>query len=314
MSEWILSEQRWTSTRNWVQRTLKLTLFCFLFSGLAAAGRIYWDSLRGWSPLQRVYFRQYLYSAIPKILAGRSQYQLLVLMIPTKSKGFNQRLATDEDATPLDEKRFLLTEVARRKGAVTVHWQTFHRVNDEEMYGKFRNLIYQGKSPWEWCRPGHQVALGTFLVLVVLGLIWDKKDLERKRQGKTLKGPVLGSRWQFNHLKQSDGIGFRTEEHTLWQETVFRWSWDRRRVRIRAGEECGHFLLMRDTGTGKSVLIQQLLDQVRARGEAAIIYDSALEFVRRYYDPSRGPRGLSTDARTLLQSTKMNLKSEIRSG
>jgi hypothetical protein len=33
MSEWILSEQRWTSTRNWVQRTLKLALFCFLFSG-----------------------------------------------------------------------------------------------------------------------------------------------------------------------------------------------------------------------------------------------------------------------------------------
>ena len=209
-------------------------------------------------------------------------------MIPTKPKGFSQRLATDEDATPLDDKRFLLTEAAKRKGAVAVHWQTFHRVNDEEMYGKFRNLIYQGQSPWEWCRPGRQVALGTFLVLVVLGLIWDKKDLERKRQGKTLKGPVLVSRWQFNHFKQSDGIGFRTEETPSWQEKVFRWRRDRRRVRIRAEEECGHFLLMGDTGTGKSVLIQQLLDQVRARGEAAIIYDSALEFVPRYYDPSRG--------------------------
>src|SRR5438876_9469728 len=73
MSEWILSEQRWTSTRSWVQRTLRLTLFCFLFSGLAAAGRIYWDSLKEWSPLQRVYFRQYLYSTIPKILAGSGQ-------------------------------------------------------------------------------------------------------------------------------------------------------------------------------------------------------------------------------------------------
>src|SRR5262249_19678564 len=134
--------------------------------------------------------------------------------------------------------------------------------------------------------PGRQVALGTFLVLVALGLIWDKKDLERKRHGKTLKGPVLVSRWQFNHFKQSDGIGFRTEEPPSWQEKVFRR--DRRRVRIRAQEECGHFLLMGDTGTGKSVLIQQLLDQVRVRGEAAIIYDSALEFVPRYYDPSRG--------------------------
>src|SRR5438876_1986273 len=115
MSEWILSEQRWTSTRNWVQRTLKLTLFCFLFSGLAAAGRVYWDSLKEWSPLQRVYFRQYLYSTIPKILSGRSQYQVLVLMIPIKPKGFNWRLATDEDATPLDDKRFLLTEMGNRQ-------------------------------------------------------------------------------------------------------------------------------------------------------------------------------------------------------
>ena len=117
------------------------------------------DSLKERSPLERVNIRQYLYSTTPKILSGRSQYQLLVLVIPTKSKGLSQRLATDKDATPLDEKRFLLTQVARRKGAVAVHWQTFYRVNDQEMYGKFRNLIYQGQSQWEWCRPGRHVAL-----------------------------------------------------------------------------------------------------------------------------------------------------------
>src|SRR5262245_24393854 len=174
MSEWILSEQRWTSTRNWVQRTLKLSFFCFLFSALAGAGRTYWDYLKYWSPLQRIYVRQYLYSAIPKILSGRSQYQLLVLMIPTKAKGFNRHLATDEDATPLDEKRFLLTEVGKGRGALAVCWQTFHRVKDEEMYAKFRDLIYQGQSPWKWCRPGRQVGLGTFLVLVIVGLVWDR--------------------------------------------------------------------------------------------------------------------------------------------
>jgi len=286
MSEWILSEHRWTSTRNWVQRTLKLSLFCFLLSVLAGIGRTYWDYLKYWSPLQRVYFRQYLYSTVPKILSGRSHYQLLVLMIPARPKGFNHRLATDEDATPLDEKRFLLTEAAKKKGAVAVGWEAFHRVNDEEMYAKFRDLIYQGRSPWEWCRPGRQVAFGMFLVLVILGLVWDRKDLETKRQGKTLKGPVLVTRWQFNRLKQSNGIGFRTEDPPSWQERV--WHSDSRRVRVRSEEECGHFLLMGDTGTGKSVLIQQLLDQVLARGQSAIIYDPALEFVPRHYDESRG--------------------------
>jgi hypothetical protein len=286
MSEWILSEQRWTSTRNWVQRTLKLSLFCFLFAVLAGIGRTYWEYLKYWSPLQRVYFSQYLYSTMPKILSGRSQYRLLVLMIPIRPKGFSRRLATDEDATPLDEKRFLLTDAGKKKGAVAVGWETFHRINDEEMYSKFQNLIYQGQSPWQWCGPGRQVGLGAFLVLMILGVVWDRRDLERKRQGKTLKGPVLVTRWQFNRLKQSNGIGFQTEDPPSWQERV--WRSDRRRVRIRVEEECGHFLLMGDTGTGKSVLIQQLLDQVLARGQSAIIYDPALEFVPRYYDESRG--------------------------
>ena len=58
-------------------------------------------------------------------------------------------------------------------------------------------------------------------VLVILGLIWDKKDLERKRHGKALKGLVLVSRWQFNRFKQSNGIGFRTEAPSSWQEKCF---------------------------------------------------------------------------------------------
>ena len=59
-------------------------------------------------------------------------------------------------------------------------------------------------------------------------------------------------------------------------------------MRIRSEEERGHFLLMGDTGTGKSVLIQQMLGQVRQRKESAIIYDPALEFVPRYYDETQG--------------------------
>ena len=156
------------------------------------------------------------------------------------------------------------------------------------MYWKFRNLIYEGQSLWDWCAPGRTTAFGTFLVLVPLGMIWDKKDLELKRQGKTLKGPFLVSRWQFNRVRQSDGIGFCSEEKCRWQEKLFRRRSGRKLVRIRSEEERGHFLLMGDTGTGKSVLIQQMLGQVRQRKESAIIYDPALEFVPRYYDETQG--------------------------
>jgi hypothetical protein len=43
-----------------------------------------------------------------------------------------------------------------------------------------------------------------------------------------------------------------------------------------------------DTGAGKSALMFQVLRQVRSRGDSAIVYDPAREYVRRFYDPERG--------------------------
>jgi hypothetical protein len=43
-----------------------------------------------------------------------------------------------------------------------------------------------------------------------------------------------------------------------------------------------------DTGAGKSALMFQVLRQVRSRGDSAIVYDPAREFVKRFYDPDRG--------------------------
>ena len=51
-------------------------------------------------------------------------------------------------------------------------------------------------------------------------------------------------------------------------------------LRIRAKDEWLAFAQSWcDTGTGKSVLITQILDQVRGRGEPAIVYDPAMEFI-----------------------------------
>ncbi len=45
---------------------------------------------------------------------------------------------------------------------------------------------------------------------------------------------------------------------------------------------------MGDTGTGKSTLIKQLLQQIADRGEIAIVYDPAGEFTESFYKESRG--------------------------
>ena len=59
-------------------------------------------------------------------------------------------------------------------------------------------------------------------------------------------------------------------------------------IRIPAKAEAQHMQIIGDTGAGKSALMFQVLRQVRSRGDSAIVYDPAREFVKRFYDPSRG--------------------------
>ncbi len=52
--------------------------------------------------------------------------------------------------------------------------------------------------------------------------------------------------------------------------------------------ESSHILLMGDTGSGKSPAIRQILRQVKERGNSAIVYDPAMDFVGEFYSPERG--------------------------
>jgi type IV secretory pathway TraG/TraD family ATPase VirD4 len=58
--------------------------------------------------------------------------------------------------------------------------------------------------------------------------------------------------------------------------------------RIPKRLEASHILMMGDTGSGKSNAIRQLLRQVWDRGETAVIYDPAMDFVSEFYSPARG--------------------------
>ncbi len=45
---------------------------------------------------------------------------------------------------------------------------------------------------------------------------------------------------------------------------------------------------MGDSGSGKSSLIRQVLAQIAERGETAVVYDPALEYIGQFYSPQRG--------------------------
>jgi DNA helicase HerA-like ATPase len=62
----------------------------------------------------------------------------------------------------------------------------------------------------------------------------------------------------------------------------------RRPLRVPRNAENKHFLVVGDTGSGKSSVIRQMLYQVADRGDSAIVYDPACEFVKQLYDERRG--------------------------
>jgi type IV conjugative transfer system coupling protein TraD len=70
------------------------------------------------------------------------------------------------------------------------------------------------------------------------------------------------------------------------------WKWDKDQeknglvlaeVEIPEGAECSHLLFSGSPGSGKSTAIKELLDQVRERGQKAIIYDPSGEYIGPYF-------------------------------
>jgi hypothetical protein len=270
MPGWIFSEDSWTSARNWTKSTLLLAAFAAAVSAACVGFLSLLDYGLFWKPLQKAYFRSYLWAATPTLLGGRSDFSLLVVRVPAGA--VSEYLATDADVVPLDSENghFRLNAEARRRGATELRWATYSNTTDTEAYWELRDNIYNDRSVWDLWKWPRAVGYLVFVGLMVLGVYLDRKDITGKREGKNLKGPVLVAPEQFNLAKQGTGIGIKTAPNTTM-------------LRIRAKDEWLHFSIMGDTGSGKSVLITQILDQVRERGEPAIVYDPAMEFIQRYY-------------------------------
>ena len=59
-------------------------------------------------------------------------------------------------------------------------------------------------------------------------------------------------------------------------------------MRVPVRNEAQHFQLLGDTGAGKTTLIMQVLRQIQGRGDSAIVYDPACEYIQRFYNKDRG--------------------------
>jgi hypothetical protein len=229
-------------------------------------------------PLQRSYITEYMRAEAGAVVHMHGTYRLLYLGgDKTKPRlalpvdfAFGKMTLPDGRAVP-----FALSELARTQGYSFPFRGPTQKLADASMYRWLRYAIFDGKVPF-----------GVFTIsfieggVCLLAMLWFSipMDIQRFKQmkyGRVLRGPLMLSPKEFNKAQKGDGIGFKTTE-------------SEKMMRIPLRKEAQHLQLMGDTGVGKTQLIMQCLRQIRQRGDSAIVYDRACEYIQRFYDAGRG--------------------------
>jgi hypothetical protein len=250
-----------------------------------------------WTALQKQYALTYLLTA----RSGAGQYRLLMVRYPKSST-----MAVDRDVVPAPSSGappepavpFVLSEPAKHAGAKGLDWESFPNLDNRELHEWLRNDVYDSQSLGELVKVPLEQGTLFLAVLLPLAICHDLKRRGQLQEGRFVRGSQLVTRSQFNRAKRSDGIGFETSQLSFWE----RFRGPRpvsHMVRIPKDQESKHVLLMGDSGNDKASLIRQILVQIRARGETAIVFDPTLAFTPQFYDPAQGDQILNPlDQRT----------------
>jgi type IV secretion system coupling TraD/TrwB family protein len=262
---WPRPKIAWTLTACFVAAAVT-----FLIAAYACAAR--------WTPLQRMYLPSLLQTHVrPVFGVAAGRYQLLMVESPTVT-----RLALDEDvkqsASSANEQRFALTDAAVRQGARRLTWQS-GEYDNARLRRFLAHWVYHDRSLIALMWPAAHVGAGVLLIGLFIAVPADLTRVRERRHGRRLKGPELVTTHQFNRRHRPTGVALRQIPQRFHREIC---------VRIPRALESSHFLVMGDSGTGKSALIRQLLQQLEARDETAIVYDPALEYTGQFYTADRG--------------------------
>lgn len=253
------------------------------YSALAAALLctcfFFWERVHySLTPLQNSYLLEYGRSTFGTAFHGHQQYRLIYLGGQTSKA----RLAFPADfvegsmTLPSGKQMpFALSDLARTQGYSFPFRAPQQKLPDESVNRWLRDAVYEHKSFW---RTFSICGMEGGLCLVVMLAFAVPRDIERFKQmkyGRVLRGPRMLDPNEFNRAQKGDGLGFKTTESG-------------RMMRIPLKKEAQHLQLMGDTGVGKTQLIMQCLRQIRGRGDSAIVYDPACEYIQRFYDAARG--------------------------
>lgn len=248
-----------------------LTLLVVLFFG--------WEHLRfGTTPLQKAYSGAYLRSSAGSLFKAHGKYQLVYLAGPKVQPRRALPVDFEEGETVYPDGHTLpvqLSALPRSQGFRGFYTGVPETFQDVAMSRWLQGAIFEGDSflgSYLWSFGWAVLSLAALLAFAIPA---DIKRFRVMKYGRLLRGPVLMKPVDFAKTQKGDGIGFNTTEMA-------------EPIRIPLKKEAQHFLMMGDTGVGKTQLITQLLIQVAARGDSAVIYDPATEYVQKFFDAKRG--------------------------
>ena len=277
------------------------------------------------SIMQRSYLTEYVRAAAGSAFHQAGEYRLFYLYGATKRQ---PRLALpfdfEDGQTTLPNGRTVPIQLTALPQAQGYRWfgrGLPKRLQDASLYGWLRLTFFKGESLPHLFLPTYIEAGVLFVIMLWFAVPADIKRLKVLKYGRVLRGPEMMSPREFHRAVMREfwrhplgefrawrasrkggnqahlGLGFKTTEMTGL-------------MRIPPGKESQHFQMMGDTGAGKTTLIMQLLRQIRDRGDVAIVYDPASEFVQRFYDKKRGDIILNPlDARCPFWSPAMEIES-----
>jgi hypothetical protein len=253
----------------------------------------------GLQPLERYYLPYYLRTETVGTLHPSGVYQLVFVA----GGEARRRPALDGDVqsgmTPqLTGKPvpLAISDKARKSGFTILFREAPRQYSNKALHEWILRWIFEGLSISQFFLGPLFWGIAVFGILLPLSIPKDVRRLKDLRYGRRLKGPILVNPKGFNKEIEGDGIGISTYRV-------------RQPLRIPHDAENKHFLIVGDTGSGKSSIIRQMLFQVEKRGESAIVYDPACEFVKQFYDPHRGDIVLNPlDARMPYWSPSLELR------
>jgi len=275
--------------------------------------------------MQRSYFTEYVRAAVGTAFHQAGEYRLFYL---EGAKRRQPRLALPVDfedgQTTLPNGKTVpvqLTLLPQAQGYRSFGRSLPQKFQDASLYHWLRFTFFKGDSVPRLFLPSYIEAGVLLAIMLWFAVPADIKRLKVLKYGRVLRGPEMMSPREFHRAVMREfwrhplgefrawraskkggnqahlGLGFKTTEMTGL-------------MRIPPGKESQHFQMMGDTGAGKTTLIMQLLRQIRDRGDVAIVYDPASEFVQRFYDEKRGDIILNPlDARCPFWSPAMEIES-----